>query len=136
MLHAAILRSPRAHARIRSIDTSKAVALPGVIKIFTYTDLGDLAAVPVPIRMVQLSGLERYLQPLLAQNQVRYVGEPVALAIAESRYLAEDVLDAVEVDYEDLPAVVDVYDALRNQVAFHEAAGTILAAWHDSSTLD
>ena len=136
MLHAAILRSPRAHARIRSIDTSKAVALPGVIKIFTYADLGDLAAVPVPIRMVQLPGLERYLQPLLAQKQVRYVGEPVALAIAESRYLAEDVLDAIEIDYEDLPAVVDVYDALRDEVLVHEGAGTNLAAVHEFSIGD
>ena len=136
MLHAAILRSPRAHARIRSIDASKAVALPGVIKIFTYADLGDLAAVPVPIRMVQLPGLERYLQPLLAQKQVRYVGEPVALAIAESRYLAEDALDAIEIDYEDLPAVVDVYDALRDEVLVHEGAGTNLAAVHEFSIGD
>src|SRR5207247_7952338 len=123
-------------ARIRSIDASKAVALPGVVNSLTYADLGDLAAVPVPIRMVQLPRLERYLQPLLAQKQVRYVGEPVALAIAESRYLAEDALDAIEIDYEDLPAVVDVFDALRDEVLVHEGAGTNLAAVHEFSIGD
>jgi aerobic carbon-monoxide dehydrogenase large subunit len=132
MLHAAILRSPRAHARILSIDLSKSLRLSGVVKIFTFEDLGELA-VPVPIRMYQLPGLERYLQPLLAHGKVRYVGEPVALAVAESRYLAEDVLDAIEVEYEDLPAVVDVYDALKNEVLVNEEAGTNLAAVHEFS---
>jgi carbon-monoxide dehydrogenase large subunit len=135
MLHAAILRSPRAHARISSIDTSKALALPGVVKVFTFQDLGELA-VPVPIRMYQLPGLERYLQPLLAQNKVRYVGEPVALAIAESRYLAEDALDAIDVEYEDLPAIVDTYEALKNKVLINEEAGTNLAAVHEFSIGD
>jgi aerobic carbon-monoxide dehydrogenase large subunit len=135
MLHAAILRSPRAHARISFIDTSKALALPGVVKVFTFQDLGELA-VPVPIRMYQLPGLERYLQPLLAQNKVRYVGEPVALAVAESRYLAEDALDTIDVEYEDLPAIVDVYEALKNKVLINEAAGTNLAAVHEFSIGD
>jgi len=130
MLHAAILRSPRAHARIRSMDTSKALQLPGVIKVFTFQDLGDLA-VPVPIRMYQLAGLERHLQPLLAHDKVRYVGEPLALAIAESRYLAEDALDAIEVEYEDLPAVVDVYEALKDEVLVNDEARTNLAAVHE-----
>ena len=98
---------------------SKALKLPGVIKVFTFQDLGELA-VPVPIRMYQLAGLERHLQPLLAHEKVRYVGEPVALAVAESRYLAEDALDAIEVEYEDLPAVVDVYEALKDQVLLRE----------------
>src|SRR5207244_10204361 len=99
-------------------------------------ELGALAGVAVPSRMGQLPGFERSLQPLLAQKQVRYVGEPVALAIAESRYLAEDALDAIEIDYEDLPAVVDVYDALRDEVLVHEGAGTNLAAVHDFSIGD
>jgi aerobic carbon-monoxide dehydrogenase large subunit len=130
MLHAAILRSPRAHARIRSMDTSKALQLPGVIKVFTFQDLGELA-VPVPIRMYQLAGLERHLQPLLAHDKVRYVGEPLALAVAESRYLAEDALDAIEVEYQDLPAVVDLYEALKDEVLVSEEAGTNLAAVHE-----
>jgi carbon-monoxide dehydrogenase large subunit len=130
MLHAAILRSPRAHARIRSMDTSKALQICGVIKVFTFQDLGELA-VPVPIRMYQLPGLERHLQPLLAHDKVRYVGEPLALAVAESRYLAEDALDAIEVEYQDLPAVVDVYEALKGEVLVSEEAGTNLAAVHE-----
>ena len=130
MLHAAILRSPRAHARIRSMDTSKALQIRGVIKIFTFQDLAELA-VPVPIRMYQLPGLERHLQPLLAHDTVRYVGEPLALAIAESRYLAEDALDAIDVEYQDLPALVDVYEALKDEVLVSEEAGTNLAAVHE-----
>ena len=135
MLHAAVLRSSRAHARIRSIDLSGALQIPGVVKIFTFDDLGVMA-VPVPIRMYQLPGLERHLQPLLAHGKVRYVGEPVALAIAESRYLAEDALDAIEVDYEELPAVVDVYEAMKNEVVIDEAAGTNVAAIHEFSIGD
>ncbi|HWO42685.1 MAG TPA: xanthine dehydrogenase family protein molybdopterin-binding subunit [Candidatus Eisenbacteria bacterium] len=130
MLHAAILRSPYAHARIRSIDTAAAAASPGVAWVFTLRDIGE-AAMPVPMRMYKIAGLERYLQPLLAQNKVRYVGEPVAVAVAESRYLAEDALDAIEVEYEELPAVIDVAAALRDDVLVHEEAGTNLAAVHE-----
>ena len=130
MLHAAILRSPRAHARIRSIDTTRAEAIPGVVWIFTLGDIGELA-VPVPMRMYKIAGLERYLQPLLAQDEVRYVGEPIAVAIAESRYLAEDALDAIEVEYEDLPEILDVTAALRDDVLVHERTGTNLAAVHE-----
>jgi aerobic carbon-monoxide dehydrogenase large subunit len=135
MLHGAVLRSPRAHAWIRSIDTTEALKLAGVVKVFTFQDLGTLA-VPVPIRMYQLPGLEAHLQPLLAHEKVRYVGEPVALAVAESRYLAEDALDAIEVEYEDLPAVVDVYEALQDQTLLREAAGTNRAAVHEFSIGD
>ena len=73
MLHAAVLRSPRAHARILSIDTAKARAIPGVVWLFTLQDVGELA-IPVPMRMYRIPGLERYLQPLLARDKVRYVG--------------------------------------------------------------
>jgi carbon-monoxide dehydrogenase large subunit len=130
MLHAAILRSSRAHARIRSIDTTQAESIPGVVWIFTLRHIGELA-VPVPMRMYKIVGLERYLQPLLAQNEVRYVGEPIAVAIAESRYVAEDALDAIEVEYEDLPEVLDVTAALRDDVLVHEETGTNLAAVHE-----
>ena len=135
MLHGAVLRSPRAHARIRSIDTTEALKLPGVIRVFTFRDLGVLA-VPVPIRMYHLPGLEAHLQPLLAHEKVRYVGEPVALAVAKSRYLAEDALDAIEVEYEDLPAVIDVYEALKDQVLLREETRTNRAAAHEFSIGD
>lgn len=135
MLHAAILRSPRAHARIRSINTAKAQTIPGVVWVFTLKDIGEMA-VPVPMRMYKVPGLERYLQPLLARDKVRYMGEPVAVAIAESRYLAEDALDAIEVEYEELPEVLDLRFALRNEILVHEENGTNLAAVHQISIGD
>jgi aerobic carbon-monoxide dehydrogenase large subunit len=135
MLHAAILRSPQAHARIRSIDTAGARAVPGVAWVFTLKDIGEMA-VPVPMRMYKIPGLERYLQPLLAAEKVHYMGEPVAVAVAESRYVAEDALDAIEVEYEDLPEVIDIRAALRNEVLVHEESGTNLAAVHEFSIGD
>src|SRR5919108_4719732 len=135
MLHGAVLRSPYAHARILSIDTSKALAIPGVTAVLTLNDLGEFA-VPVPMRMYELPGLERYLQPLLADGKVRYVGEPVALVIAESRYLAEDGLDAIEIAYDPLPVVLDAQEGLKDQVVVHEKAGTNLAAVHEFSIGD
>ncbi|MFQ5851252.1 MAG: xanthine dehydrogenase family protein molybdopterin-binding subunit [Candidatus Binatia bacterium] len=135
MLHAAILRSPHAHARILSIDTSKAQAIPGVVWIFTFQDIAELD-VPVPIRMYRLPGLERYLQHPLARDTVRYVGEPVAVAVAESRYLAEDALDAIDVTYNPVPEVVDLRDALRDEVLVHKETETNLAAVHEISIGD
>jgi aerobic carbon-monoxide dehydrogenase large subunit len=127
MLHAAVLRSPHAHARITSIDAAQAQAIPGVVAIFTFQDMALLAK-PIPLRMYPLPGLERFLQYPLAQDKVRYVGEPVAIVVAESRYVAEDALEAMEVSYEPLPAVVDVRDALHHQTIIHEAQGSNLAA--------
>jgi len=127
MLHAAILRSPHAHARIASIDATAAQAIPGVVAIFTFQDLAA-AAKPIPIRLYPLPGLERFLQYPLARDRVRYVGDPVAVVVAESRYLAEDALDAIDVTYEPLPAVVDVREALRSDIVIHQEAGTNLAA--------
>ncbi len=126
MLHAAILRSPHAHARIRSIETAGALAIPGVVAVLTFQDIAPLAK-RIPIRLYPLPGLERYLQYPLARDTVRYVGEAVAVAIAESRYVAEDALDAIEVTYEPLPVVVDVREALRDEVLVQEENGTNLA---------
>jgi len=73
MLHAAILRSPQAHARIRAIDASRALAIPGVVAVFTFQDIAPYAK-PIPIRLYPLAGLERFLQYPLAHEKVRYVG--------------------------------------------------------------
>ncbi|MCH8088281.1 MAG: xanthine dehydrogenase family protein molybdopterin-binding subunit, partial [Chloroflexi bacterium] len=128
-LHAAILRSPHGHARITSIDTSKALEIAGSVKVFTFQDLGpDLK--PIPMRMMPLPGLERFLQYPLASDEVRYVGEPLAVVIAESRYIAEDMLDAIQVTYQPLDAVVDAKEALKDRVLIHEGPGTNLAASH------
>jgi len=91
MLHAAILRGPQAHARIMAIDASLALAIPGVVAVFTFQDIASYAK-PIPIRLYPLEGLERFLQYPLAREKVRYVGEPVAVVVASSRYVAEDAL--------------------------------------------
>lgn len=127
MLHSAILRSPHAHARILSIKTDEALAIPGVIKVLIFKDIAAVTK-PIPIRMYSLPGLDRYLQYPLAAEKVRYHGEPVAVVIAETRYLAEDALDAIEVTYEPLAAVSNIREALRDEVLIHEATRTNLAA--------
>ena len=126
MLHAAILRSPHAHARIRGIDASTALALEGVIAVLTFADMADLAK-PIPMRVFPLPGLEDYLQTPLSADVVRHAGEAVAVVVAESRYLAEDALDVMDVDYEPLLAVTSVSEALKDSVVVHPANGTNLA---------
>lgn len=127
MLHAAILRSPRAHARLISIESAKALAIPGVVAVFTFADIRPHAK-PIPIRLYPLPGLEHFLQYPLARDKVRYVGEPVAMVVATSRYVAEDALDALDVAYGPLPAVTHVREALHDRVVLHEERGTNLAA--------
>jgi aerobic carbon-monoxide dehydrogenase large subunit len=127
MVHAAILRSPHAHARISAIDVTQAQAIPGVVAVLTFQDIAPYAK-PIPIRLYPLPGLEQFLQYPLAQDKVRYVGDPVAVVVAESRYLAEDGLEAVDVTYEPLPAVTDIRQALRDDPVIHEQSGTNLAA--------
>ena len=126
MLHAAILRSPHAHARMRGIETSAALALDGVAAVFTYADMAALSK-PIPMRVFPLPGLDKYLQTPLSADIVRHAGEAVAVVVAESRYLAEDALDAIQVDYEPLPAVTGITDALTDAVVVHPANGANLA---------
>ena len=108
MLHAAVLRSPRPHARIKSIDASAAAAVPGVVKVLTGADIAaSTGALPCfanpPVE-----------QRCVAVDRVRHVGEAVAVAVAESRYIAEDALERISVEYEDLPTVVDPEQAIRS----------------------
>ena len=126
LLHAAILRSPHAHARIRSIDASAALAMEGVTAVFTYADMAELSK-PIPMRVFPLPGLDEYLQTPLSPEVVRHAGEAVAVVVAESRYLAEDALDAIHVDYEPLPAVTGISQALTDSVVVHPENGTNLA---------
>jgi carbon-monoxide dehydrogenase large subunit len=132
MAHAAFLRSPYAHARIRAIDAGAALRQPGVIATFTARDLGTywqpapLLVAPPPIR--RLTFAER-THPPLAKDKVRYAGEPVAVVIAESRALAEDALDFIKVDYEPLPVVVDLEEAAAPGAArIHEDLPDNIAA--------
>ena len=105
MLHAAILRSPSAHGRLRRIDTTAAYAIPGVRAVITAAEIG---AVPtIPLRLLPLPGTERFLQPIIAVDRVRYVGEPVAVVLADSAALAEDGVGAIALDIEELSPVAD-----------------------------
>ena len=103
MLHATVVRSPHAHARLREIDAAAAREAPGVAAVFTAGDLMD-ALRPIPIRLVPDDRLLHYLQHPFAADRVRYVGEPVALVVARSRAAAEDAAERVEVGFEPLPA--------------------------------
>ena len=113
MLHAAFVRSPMAHARVLSVDVSDARALPGVVAVLTGADL-EAMLVPGPDSLAALMGWKGPTPEftLLATEKVRLVGDPVAIVIAESRYLAEDGCELVEVEYDDLPPVVNATFAL------------------------
>jgi carbon-monoxide dehydrogenase large subunit len=116
MLHAAFLRSDYAHARITSIDVSMARRRPGVVAVYTAEDLGDFwqhgpPLVPAPHSVEGVVFHSRTQVPL-AKGKVRYVGEAVAVVFAESRYIAEDALEDIIVDYEPLDAAVDLERAL------------------------
>ena len=129
LLHAAILRSPHPHARILSIDASKAREIPGVEAVFTSHDIaGSIGLRHITFRMAPLPGLERFLQYPIAHDKVRYVGEPVAVVVASSRYVAEDACDAIDVRYEPLPAVHDVASSAADNSLLHEDNGTNQAA--------
>jgi carbon-monoxide dehydrogenase large subunit len=106
VLQLAFVRSPHAHARITGVDTSFARAQPGVAGIYAAADLDPLPG-PLPVRVGTDPAFEPFLRPALARDAVRYVGEIVAVVVAESRYLAEDAAALVEVEYEPLAAVVD-----------------------------
>ncbi|MFQ5849612.1 MAG: xanthine dehydrogenase family protein molybdopterin-binding subunit [Candidatus Binatia bacterium] len=109
MLHAAILRSPWAHARLLKIDADAACKAAGVAGVFTIADMTSVR--PIPMRTGKVKGLERSLQYPIARDKVRYVGEPVAVVVAENRYMAEDVLELIDVQYEPLNAVTDLRQA-------------------------
>ncbi|WP_327664170.1 MULTISPECIES: xanthine dehydrogenase family protein molybdopterin-binding subunit [unclassified Streptomyces] len=117
---AAVLRSPHAHARIESVDVTAALDAPGVLAVWTGADVAHLAPLlnkeelRTPPRLAELLDPRVAVtpMPLLATDKVRYVGEPVAIAFADSRYLAEDALERVDVRYAPLPVLVDPDHAL------------------------
>jgi aerobic carbon-monoxide dehydrogenase large subunit len=132
LLHAAFVRSHVAHARIRAIDVSAALAREGVIAVYTAQDLGDYwRPGPLLVPPPPVAGLvfNQRTQVPLAKDKVRHVGEPLALVIAESRYLAEDAVSDVAVELEPLPAVVDLEQALaQGAPPVHEDVGANVAA--------
>jgi carbon-monoxide dehydrogenase large subunit len=109
MLHGVTLRSPYGHARIRAIDTAAARAMPGVVAVYTGADLADYGPIPC---VVPLSGPVATPRPLLATDTVRFVGDGVAFVVAETRAQAQAAAEAIEVDYEELPAVASIEAAI------------------------
>src|SRR5437764_765704 len=104
-LHMRVVRSPYAHALLRAVDASAALAAPGVVAVWTAADIADLP--PIDFRDPANEALRPYRQPLLARDKLRYVGEPVAAVFATDAYLAEDAADLVTVEAEELPPMLD-----------------------------
>ena len=125
MAHAAFVRSPLAHARVAAVDTSAACAMPGVVAILTGEDIKTLVK-PMPIG---LAGMAAPVFHALATDRVRYVGDPVAVVVAETRHLAEDAADLVDVSYDPLPAAATCEAALdpRGAALFDDVEGNVLA---------
>ena len=109
MLYGATLRSPHAHAQIKSIDISAALEVEGVVAVYTHEDVADYGPIPC---LVPLSGEVKTPRVLLAQDRVRFVGDGVAFVVAETREAARAGAEAVWVDYEELPAVASIAAAL------------------------
>jgi aerobic carbon-monoxide dehydrogenase large subunit len=131
MAHAAILRSPHGHARVRSIDTSRASGAPGVVAVFTGADTEGVLQ-PIPCAWL-LPNAELKTAPYrtMATDIVRYVGDAVAVVVAESDYQAYDALELIDVDYEPLPAVIDPQEAAApGAPELHpEAPGNLAFHW-------
>src|SRR5438067_109594 len=109
-LHMGLKRSELAHARIVRVDTAAAKAIPGVVAVFTAADLEGMMP---PLPAIPVSPDTKLAPRLpLTGDKVRHVGDPVAVVVAEDRYIAADAVSAIEVEYEELPVVVDVEAAL------------------------
>ncbi|HUJ75168.1 MAG TPA: xanthine dehydrogenase family protein molybdopterin-binding subunit, partial [bacterium] len=135
MLHMALVRSDRAHARIKKVDVSKAKSMPGVVAVYTGEDLkGKLGGVPCGVRNAEgkhySAGVPLNVPdyPVLAIGKVTFVGQNVAAVVATDPYLAADAVDAIEVDYQDLPVVLDPEKAAeKGSPLVHEQFGTNIA---------
>src|SRR5262249_31309272 len=126
LLHAVILRSSVAHGRIRTIDADVARSRPGVHAVITAADLG--ATIPtIPLRQENSPEFKPFEQPVIARDKVRYVGEPVAVVLADTAAIAEDALEAIALDIESLPAVVGSVAAISDDVLLFDAARSNLA---------
>jgi carbon-monoxide dehydrogenase large subunit len=132
LLHLSFVRSPHAHARVLAVDADDARAMPGVIGVFTAADLAlaPFAMFGAPLHPV-------CLRPPIATDKVRFVGDPVAVVVATTKAQATDAAEAVVVDYEPLPAVVDMEDALGPDAAvlFDEIGSNLIAGVRDPDAL-
>jgi carbon-monoxide dehydrogenase large subunit len=122
MLHAVVLRSSVAHGRINGVDASAARARPGVRAVITAAEIGTIPL--IPLRLANLPEFAPYLQPVIAKDKVRYVGEPIAVVVAETQALAEDALEAIEVDIAPLPPLPDRHAAASDKSLLFETSGS------------
>lgn len=138
--HGVIIRSPYAHARIRAVRTEDAAAMPGVLRVFTAADLQAAGIGPIPsysrapgfaVRNADGTDMPEANQYPLATDRVRYVGEPVAFVVAETRDAARDAAEAVDIDYDPLDAVVHPHDALSDgaPALWDDAPGNRSSHW-------
>jgi len=147
MVHAAMLRSPHAHARIKKIDTSRVTKAPGVLAAFTGADIEALKPTPCAW-LLPNSGLKVATYSQIAKDVVRYVGDIVAVVVAETAYQAHDALELIDVDYDPLPSVLDPQLAIKpgapqlhadvpNNEAFHwtVAGGDVDAAFKNAEVV-
>ena len=135
-MHMRVVRSPVAHGRLLGIDASEALAMDGVEAVWTREDVRDVP--PIDFRMAWVEGLERFRQPILAEGLVRYVGEPVAVVVAEDSYLAEDAAELVFADIEELEPVTDPRSAGPAAVettVVEKAYGDLEAAFEGAATV-
>lgn len=129
-LHAVILRNNIGHGILKSIDTSAARKLPGVHRVLTAEDFGNPVPL-IPLRLQPLAELDHFHQPVIATGKVRYVGEPMAVVVAESAAIGEDALELISVEIDALPAVTDRETAQACPSVLFESHGTNVAiTWH------
>ena len=127
MLHAVILRSPLAHGRLRHIDSAAARSLPGVVAIYTAQDVAAASAgrIPtIPMRLMPMPELAPFEQPVIASDRVRYVGEPLAIVLADSPGRAEDALDAIVVEIDSLPVIGNCAEGLTSSTLLFPEQGS------------
>ena len=131
MLHARVLRSPHAHARLRSIESAAVRQIPGVVAVLTGRDLAGVLP-NLPSRAMagewQVDEVHAPEHPVLAHDKVCYVGQPVAVVVARDRYVARDAVDLMQVEYDPLPPILDPFEAAREDaVPIHAHLGTNIA---------
>src|SRR5205085_12076135 len=124
-LHVAFVRSMYAHARISGIDTTEAMKVPGVVAVYTGKDIATKIG-PVPCAAA-LPDLKVPDYRVLAINKALFVGHPIVAIVATDKYAARDAVDLISVDYEELPAVVDVEAAANGGTVIHESFGDNIA---------
>ena len=123
-LHLAVLRSPYAHAKLISVDTSAAVAMPGVQAVYSGADLAELWASPMPCAWPVTDDMLSPEHYPIATDTVNYVGDGVAVVLADSNMIAHDAIELIDVTYEPLEAVTSITDALSDRVVVHDELGT------------